>query len=256
MSIILIPNPQTSPSASISDYQKQNDLLKYLLNNINYPEIVIGSNIKQGCLLSVKGLLYFTNSDTAITGTPSKYVKITQSGDTLTCSASFVANLTGVIWNDTYNGYYDASNNLYIFNESIAIYDGLITDSKTILSNKYNSKYRISNSNNIIKQIQFSVNSYYNPNKSGNFPWILKPSASGDVKIQLIYMSSPGGTGLNIKIYKNNDIILDKNVDTTNSVQYQEILIEDCIDYDEFSFELQSNLYPISFALMGDYYVY
>jgi hypothetical protein len=51
--------------------------------------------------------------------------------------------LTGVTWNSTYNGYYDVSGNLYVFDELLALYEDEITSLNNKLWNAIN------NSNNI-----------------------------------------------------------------------------------------------------------
>lgn len=73
-------------------------------------------NVLEGAVFHIGGSVFLADSDTAITGTPSDYVKLTVSG--ATASAAYVANLTGVTWNDAQNGYYDVSGNLYVFNEA------------------------------------------------------------------------------------------------------------------------------------------
>jgi hypothetical protein len=126
MAIVQVVFPDVSPVAGLiaNTYQAQNNQLAELVRGIGMVDPVNGSNIIQGAVLNVGGILYKVDADTAITGTASKYVKITPSVDTLTCTASFVANLTGVSWNKVANGYYDVSGNLYLFDEALAINDG------------------------------------------------------------------------------------------------------------------------------------
>jgi hypothetical protein len=112
MAINRITAPSASP-ASIADYSAIVAQLAALVLDRERPPRVSGSNVLQGALLNVGGILYYAASDTAITGSASAFVKITPSG--ATASAEFVANLTGVTWNKSYNGYYDASGNLYLF---------------------------------------------------------------------------------------------------------------------------------------------
>lgn len=123
MSINIINCPNELP-LNISDYQAQNSQISELINYLNFPLSVIGSNIRKGAIFNLGGVLYKASSNTAISGTQSKYVKITPSVDALTCSASFAANLSGVFFNDIYNGYYDIDGNLYIFNEVEAVNSG------------------------------------------------------------------------------------------------------------------------------------
>jgi len=84
------------------------------------------ANVFQGAVFQIGGSVYLADSDTAITGTPSDYVQITPAG--ATASAAYVANLTGVTWNAVYNGWYDGSGNLYIFDEGKAYAAGEITE--------------------------------------------------------------------------------------------------------------------------------
>lgn len=120
------PNPLPLTTA---DYQAQNNLIDTNFLTVNSPIEFGSGNIFKGAVLYVGGTTYIADSDTAITGTTSDYVKITPSG--ATASASYVVDLTGVSWNDTYNGYYDVSGNLYIFDEGNAIETGELTVAKT-----------------------------------------------------------------------------------------------------------------------------
>lgn len=119
------PTPVSGDWAKIVDlvqtgYLKMEDSLRIDYDN---------DDVLEGAVFHVAGTVYLADSDTAITGTPSDYVKITPSG--ATAAASYVANLTGVTWNDTYNGYYDVSNNLYVFDEDKAYYGDDISTFRT-----------------------------------------------------------------------------------------------------------------------------
>lgn len=110
--------------ASLADYVAQNDKIETsYLNGQN--KIPFASDlILQGSVFNIGGSIYRADSDTAITGVASDYVKITPAG--ATASAAYVTDLTGVTWNQAYNGYYDIGGNLYIFDEGKAMYAGEI----------------------------------------------------------------------------------------------------------------------------------
>jgi len=124
----------TAP-VGIADYQAIIAQLEARLDAFTGREIVDGSNIRAGAIVSIGGVAYKATSDTAITGTPSAYVKITPAG--ATASAAFVANPTGVAWSHTYGGYYDGSgsgSNLVIFDEALAYNTGVIASKYQINS--------------------------------------------------------------------------------------------------------------------------
>ena len=90
----------------------------------------MGSNVVKGAVFQVGGATYLATADTAITGSASDYVKLTISVDGLSLAPSYVADLTGVTWSSTYNGYYDVGGNLYIFDELKAYAAGTIVAKK------------------------------------------------------------------------------------------------------------------------------
>ncbi len=124
MSISLIAAPGSTPS-DLSDWQAVVAQLAALLLHGSAPVQVIGSNIVRGSVFNIGGVMYVATSDTAISGTQTDYVQITASGASAT--AAFVASLAGVSWNSAYNGYYDGSGRLYLFDEYKAFYAGLIS---------------------------------------------------------------------------------------------------------------------------------
>lgn len=113
-SIDRIAAPGSSPT-SVADYSAIVAQLAAIVLDKEAPIRILGSSVLAGSFLSIGGVLYIVNGDAAISGTASDYVKITPSGASAT--ASFVADLTGVTWNDAFKGYYDVSGNLYIFDE-------------------------------------------------------------------------------------------------------------------------------------------
>lgn len=120
MSINLIPDPSSLPGDD-TDYQKQNNSQQADLLGSNLASLVDGSTIPQGAVFYIGGSLYVADSDTAITGTPSNYVALQVDVGGLTVSPVFVADLTGVSWNKTYNGYYNTSDDLLVFDEAKAM---------------------------------------------------------------------------------------------------------------------------------------
>lgn len=120
---ILNPVAAATPPTGTTGYTYQNNVLEALAENSNQGWPVDGTNIVKGSLFYIQGVWYRADSTTAITGTESEYVKITPSGATAT--AAFVSSLSGVTWDDDYNGYYDGSGNLYIFDETISLQNGL-----------------------------------------------------------------------------------------------------------------------------------
>jgi len=127
MPISKITAPSETPTA-VADYQAQNNLLSALLLAVQGAERIVGSNVVKGAVFQVGGATYLATADTAITGSASDYVKLTVSEDGLSLAPSYVADLTGVTWSSTYNGYYDVGGNLYIFDESKAYLAGAISE--------------------------------------------------------------------------------------------------------------------------------
>ncbi len=129
MAINRISSP-TVPNPIEGDWALIMELLTTLFKTTVNKAQVSGSNITDGSVFHIGGVIYYTNGETAITGTASNYVKLTVAVGGATASPSFVSNLSGVTWNDIHNGYYDISGNLYLFNEAIAKADGQIATLK------------------------------------------------------------------------------------------------------------------------------
>jgi hypothetical protein len=96
------------------------------------PTRIVGANIVKGAVFQIGGTLYLADSDTAISGAPSEYMKMTPSSDGSVCTAAFVSSLTGVAWNSTYNGWYDTGSpaSFYDFDEGKAFTAGKISSLK------------------------------------------------------------------------------------------------------------------------------
>jgi len=137
MSIELI---EQSPSAPIADsWAKLVATDKFynlgVSNPVDYD--FSADTIKQGTLINIGGSNYQATSVTAITGTPSDFVKITHSGATAT--SSYVSSLSGVTWSSVYNFYQDGSGYAYLFNEAKQVSLGSISSPKTIIG-KYSEE--------------------------------------------------------------------------------------------------------------------
>lgn len=168
MAIILVPQPGATPS-SLTDWTNSVESLKQYNLSVNDPVDYdfSGNTIKKGVLITIGGSNYYCNADTAITGTPSDYVKITSAG-----VASYVSDLTGVSWNDTYNFYADVSGNAYIFNEAKA---GLV---KTKIGAFANNAYfgNITQTSGVTSLLNTSITGtnklYFDTAGSPNSNWI------------------------------------------------------------------------------------
>ena len=131
----------TTPNPVSGDWEKIVNIVTKSFQNVASPLQVNGLNIPQGATFQVGGVVYYADADTSITGTSSDYVKLTPSGDGSTLSAAFVSSLTGVTWNKIYNGYYDTSQNLYIFDEIKAILAGTLSGSYSKFSQLWNNNF-------------------------------------------------------------------------------------------------------------------
>jgi len=127
MPIIRIPYPNALPTVQ-QDYVDQNNLIETGFLRVNDPWPVVGGNIAQGAVFQCGGTVYLCTAATAIAGVASDYVQLTPAGGGATLTPSYVANLGGITWNETYNGYYDVGGNLYIFDEANALIDGEIAE--------------------------------------------------------------------------------------------------------------------------------
>lgn len=78
-----------------------------------------GGYILKGALFNIGGSMFMADSDTAISGTASDYIKLTVSGEI--ASAAYTADVSGVSWNGLYQGCFDISGNLYITDEQYGI---------------------------------------------------------------------------------------------------------------------------------------
>lgn len=129
MALTLIGSPDNAPSTT-ADWDKVNDVLQTIGLDINSPVRISGSNILRGSVIFFAGAWYVATSDTAISGSATDYVRLTNSAGTV--SAAFVSSLTGVTFNQTWNGWYDSSLRLFIFDEVKAYADGAIGTLKTV----------------------------------------------------------------------------------------------------------------------------
>ena len=106
-----------------ADFSQHSELIETrFLDQVTPPLQVVAGVIPQGVVLQIGGAVYRSDSDTTITGTPSDYVRVTPDGATAT--AAYVSTLAGVSWAKQYAGYYDGSDNLYLFDEGKALAAG------------------------------------------------------------------------------------------------------------------------------------
>ena len=129
MALVLIPGPDNAPSAS-NDWDKINDVLQTLGLDTSSPLRISGSNILRGSVIFFAGAWYVADADTAITGIATDYVRLTNTAGTVT--AAFVSSLSNVTFNRTWNGWYDSSMRLYLFDEIKAYAAGAVTAPVTI----------------------------------------------------------------------------------------------------------------------------
>jgi len=148
MAITKLTDPSALPTTT-ADYQAQNNAINYHTLNMTPPYPVSSGSVLKGSVFNIGGDLYYTDSDTAITGTTSEYVQLDPG--TSTATASYVTSLTtlSVAWSDAYNGYYDASGNLYLFDELTAIESGELTITKTNISKLIEKRAKAYNYNEV-----------------------------------------------------------------------------------------------------------
>jgi hypothetical protein len=124
MPLTLISDPNSLPTVQ-NDYVAQNNLIEtmhldpYKKFHIDFENDVI----PEGSIIYLGGSVLKAESDESIGGIKSDYVVIDHTSRT----ASYAASLSGVTWDDAYNGYYDAAGDLYIFDEATAYFNGDIT---------------------------------------------------------------------------------------------------------------------------------
>lgn len=126
MAITLVTAPTSSTTPQTDFASPVINWTAAMLNTHATRSIIKDGCIINGTVLCISGALYQADGDTAISGTESNYIAITASGSTAT--ASYVSTLPTVTYDAAYGGYYDASGNLYLFDELNAISDGYISD--------------------------------------------------------------------------------------------------------------------------------
>ncbi len=129
MALVLISGPDNAPSAS-NDWAKINNVFQAIGLDINSPTRISGSKILRGSVIFFAGAWYVADSDTAISGSATDYVRLTNNAGVVT--ASFVSSLGGVTFNRTWNGWYDSSMRLYLFDEIKAYAANASTTPETI----------------------------------------------------------------------------------------------------------------------------
>ena len=135
MALVLINGPDNAPSTS-ADWDKINDVLQTIGLDINKPTRIKDGYIQRGSVLFFAGAWYVADSDTAVTGVQSDYIKLVNTAGVV--AAEYVEALVDVTFNRTWNGWYDPDGNLYLFDEFIAFSEGEITELAT------NREWRVS----------------------------------------------------------------------------------------------------------------
>jgi len=120
MAILRQASPESPPSGVI-DWQNAVAQLELAHKSGKdlYPAIESGGSwyVPRGYCFYHRGTIYAADEDTLISGTKSNYIKMTASVDGATCDAEFLADLSGVTWDDAWAGYFDASDNLVVVDE-------------------------------------------------------------------------------------------------------------------------------------------
>jgi hypothetical protein len=137
MAFVLIPGPGDAPTTS-EDWDKINNVLLGIGMGMLNSTRVIGSNVKRGSIVYFAGAWYVTDADTAISGTASDYVRLTNNAGVI--SAAFVSSISTVSFNRTWNGWYDSSLRLHIFDEVKAFGAGAITELASMTSWRPNNE--------------------------------------------------------------------------------------------------------------------
>ena len=196
MALVKIDSPSDAP-LSVADWYKVNAVLQGIGNALGGSIKIIGSNFQRGAVLFFAGAWYVADSDTAITGTASDYVKVTNTAGVL--SLSFVANITGVTWNKQYQGYYDPSGNMYLFDEIIAYGDGVIDTLYTVVNTRLSQEFSkiIANISTNYKRLLRPVDKTILTVGSGNY------TVPVGVYSLEIFMIGPGETGRTGAMYSN-----------------------------------------------------
>ena len=139
MAINLFTAPlATSPAVFASPVVSE---LALLVRNIDHQNRFKDGFVRKGAMFNIGGSLFVADSDTAISGTYSGFIKLTVSGTTAT--ASYVSGSPSVTWDDENNGFYDVSGNYYAFDDS----------GVTVIRNIST----VDTSNNVIKTVAYPI---------------------------------------------------------------------------------------------------
>lgn len=137
MALNRISAPSSTPSA-LADWQAVVAQLA-TLSKLRVNEIVGSGVIYSGSLIHIGGVAYVADSDTAISGTQTKYVRVTAAGAVAT--AEYVASLSGVSFSAQYGGYYDSSERLHLFDEVIAVLSGAVSAARLAPFSAFGTEY-------------------------------------------------------------------------------------------------------------------
>lgn len=191
MALVNIDDPGDAP-VTIADWYKVNAVLQTIGNGMGGGSRVVGSVFPRGAVVFFAGSWYMADADTAISGTASKYVKITNIAGVL--SLSFVADITGVTWNKQYQGYYDALGNMYLFDEVIAYGDGVIDTLYTVVNTRLSQEFSkvISNISTNYRRLLRPTGKTILTAGSGTYT---VPAGVYNIEVFMIGPGATGGTG-------------------------------------------------------------
>jgi hypothetical protein len=111
---VLVPGPGDAPQTT-EDWDKINNVLLATGMGLLNSTRIVGTNISRGSVVFFAGAWFVTDVDTAITGSASNYVRLTNTAGTIT--VEYVSSISTVSFNRTWNGWYDPQGRLHIFDE-------------------------------------------------------------------------------------------------------------------------------------------
>lgn len=192
MAFTLISAPDNVPT-STADWSKINDVLLTIGLALLSPARISGGYVIRGSVVHFAGAWYVTDSDTAIGGSASEYVKLTNNAGTV--SASYTSSLTGVSWNKTWNGYYSSGGEYFIFDVVKAYGAGLIADTNGLMfwkPSQYTSWFLSQTPTQIQAQSIFIPDSRTTLTGTGTYT---VPANVYRIKVKMIGPGLAGGNG-------------------------------------------------------------
>ena len=189
MAINLFTAPlATSPAVFASPVVSE---LALLVRNIDHQNRFKYGFVRKGAMFNIGGSLFVADSDTAISGTYSGFIKLTVSGTTAT--ASYVSGSPSVTWDDENNGYYDGSGNYYAFDDS----------GVTVIRNIST----VDTSNNVIKTVEAQRQWISDVKTIARFTIPAMKTAQRIDSIKLRVVNSDSYSGSSMRVYDGSTVI-------------------------------------------------